>query len=164
MGRARAQQVLKNGSWSLPIFVGRSCFDSSKQFRGHFKRRLRAILGDFGQFWAGLNDFALVLSAFQLRRVSARGEVQGMGQPAQQVLEYLLVWLGPASRNQKGRVGLVSTNFFSCQSGPAIYLQAVQQSKIPSGKHAWSCGSPSSDGFDHDPETLESEKSEQPAT
>ena len=59
--------------------------------------RFRAILGDFGQFWAVLNDFALVLSAFQLRRVSARGEGQGMGQPAQQVLEYLLVWLGPAS-------------------------------------------------------------------
>ena len=95
MGRARAQQVLKYGSWSLPIFVGRSCFDSSKQFRGDFKPF--RLSSDFGQFWAVLNDFALVLSAFQLRRVSARGEGQGMGQPAQQVLEYLLVWLGPAS-------------------------------------------------------------------
>ena len=93
MGRARAQQVLKYGSWSLPIFVGCSCFDTSKQFRGDFK----PFSSDFGQFWAVLNDFALVLSAFQLRRVSARGEGQGMGQPAQQVLEYLLVWLGPAS-------------------------------------------------------------------
>jgi hypothetical protein len=97
MGRARAQQILKYGSWSLPIFVGCSCFDTSKQFRGDFKPFFRAILGDFGQFWAVLNDFALVLSAFQLRRVSARGEGQGMGQAAQQVLEYLLVWLGPAS-------------------------------------------------------------------
>ena len=100
MGRARAQQVLKNGSWSLPIFVGRSCFDSSKQFRGDFK----PFSSDFGRFWAILGGFERFCAGSEcfparliMRRVSARGEGQGMGQPAQQVLEYLLVWLGPAS-------------------------------------------------------------------
>ena len=53
MGRARAQQVLKYGSWSLPIFVGRSFFDSSKQFRGDFK----PFSSEFGRFWAILGGF-----------------------------------------------------------------------------------------------------------
>jgi hypothetical protein len=100
MGPGRSQF-----SWDAAALTPLSSFES-------ISSRFRAILGDFGQFWAVLNDFALVLSAFQLRRVSARGEGQGMGQPAQQVLEYLniywygwaqqvleylLVWLGPAS-------------------------------------------------------------------
>ena len=53
MGRARAQQVLKYGSWSLPIFVECSCFDISKQFRGDFK----PFSSDFGRFWAILGGF-----------------------------------------------------------------------------------------------------------
>ena len=85
MGPGRSQF-----SWDAAALTPPSNFEA-------ISSRFRAILGDFGQFWAVLNDFALVLSAFQLRRVSARGEGQGMGQPAQQVLEYLLVWLGPAS-------------------------------------------------------------------
>ena len=85
MGPGRSQF-----SWDAASLTPPSNFEA-------ISSRFRASLGDFGQFWAVLNDFALVLSAFQLRRVSARGEGQGMGQPAQQVLEYLLVWLGPAS-------------------------------------------------------------------
>ena len=85
MGPGRSQF-----SWDAAALTPPSNFEA-------ISSRFRAILGDFGQFWAVLNDFALVLSAFPLRRVSARGEGQGMGQPAQQVLEYLLVWLGPAS-------------------------------------------------------------------
>ena len=103
MGRARVQQVLKYGSWSLPIFVGLSCFDSSKQFRGDFKRRFRAILGDFGHFWAVLNDFALVLSAFQHASACEGcprvGRVKvWVSQPSKRIRIFtVLVWTGPAS-------------------------------------------------------------------
>jgi hypothetical protein len=63
MGRARVQQVLKYGSWSLPIFVGRSCFDLTPP------SNFEAISSRFERFWAILGGFerfcAVVLSAFQ---------------------------------------------------------------------------------------------------
>ena len=53
MGRARAQQVLKYGSWSLPIFVGRSSFDSPSNFEAISSavfERFWAISGISGRF------------------------------------------------------------------------------------------------------------------
>ena len=53
MGPGRSQF-----SWDAAALTPPSNFEA-------ISSRLRAILGDFGQFWAVLNDFALVLSAFQ---------------------------------------------------------------------------------------------------
>ena len=85
MGPGRSQF-----SWDAAALTPPSNFEAiSSRFE-----RFWAILGGFERFCAGSECFPARLS---MRRVSARGEGQGMGQPAQQVLEYLLVWIGPAS-------------------------------------------------------------------
>ena len=85
MGPGRSQF-----SWDAAALTPPSNFEAiSSRFE-----RFWAILGDFERFCAGSECFPARLS---MRRVFARGEGQGMGQTAQQVLEYLLVWIGPAS-------------------------------------------------------------------
>jgi hypothetical protein len=98
MGPGRSQF-----SWDAAALTPPSNFEAiSSRFE-----RFWAILGGFERFCAGSECFPARLS---MRRVFARGEGQGMGQPAQQVLEYLLVWIGPASIGEIHGIFMESLN------------------------------------------------------